>query len=83
MTEHLDQKTVRAWRESRYLSMQELAKAAGLSVQTIWSIENGKRHKIAYRTLRGLASALGIEPSQITIAPAHTVPPKVEEGAAA
>lgn len=76
----IERKALRAWRESRYLSMHELAEKAGLSVQTIWSIENGKRNKVAYRTLRGLAAALDIEPSQIIVTP-NASAPKAEAAA--
>ncbi len=42
----------------------ELARAAGISVNTLWQIENGRRRPRPV-TIRKIATALGIDPSDL------------------
>lgn len=42
----------------------ELARAAGISVNTLWQIENGRRQPRP-ATIRKIATALGIDPSDL------------------
>ncbi len=51
-------------RLKNYLSQAELARKAGLSTITINRLENG-RTKPAFKTVRVLAKALGVEPGEI------------------
>lgn len=57
-------KALAEWRKARYLSQVDLARLIGVHEQTVWSWEKG-RVKPAYRHVRKLAQALGIEPGQI------------------
>jgi transcriptional regulator with XRE-family HTH domain len=55
---------VRRLRAARYLSQDELAKASGVSKGTILRIEQGRG--LAHgRTVRALATALRVEPSEL------------------
>jgi tetratricopeptide (TPR) repeat protein/transcriptional regulator with XRE-family HTH domain len=51
---------VRTFRRTAGLSQEELAERAGLSVEAISAIERGARRRPHPRTLRALASALGL-----------------------
>jgi transcriptional regulator with XRE-family HTH domain len=55
---------LREWRMRAALSQEELAARCGIAYQTIGRIESG-RHLPRPSTLRKLASALGVEPSQL------------------
>jgi transcriptional regulator with XRE-family HTH domain len=57
-------KTLKEWREEKFLSPGELAKKAGLPASTIYNLENGKTKPI-HRTIRKIAEALGINPQEI------------------
>lgn len=55
---------LKSLREQQVLSLQELADKAGVSKNTVWNIEHGKNR--AYpRTIRKLATALGVEPQEL------------------
>jgi transcriptional regulator with XRE-family HTH domain len=56
--------TLREWRRKNTLSQRDLAKLSGVALSTITLIETGK-HKAQFVTLRKLAKALKVEPSQI------------------
>ncbi len=56
--------TLKALREKATLSQRELAELTGLTTSTINRIETGKQKPIP-RTVRKLAKALGVEPSEI------------------
>lgn len=51
---------VRAMRERRKLTPQELAKKVGTTYQTIWRIENGKHAEPGIYIARGIARALDV-----------------------
>ena len=51
-------------RESRFLTQRELAEKSGVGVATIARIEKEKRHP-TFRTIKRLAAALGVEPSEL------------------
>ena len=51
---------VRQKREARGLTQPELAKLSGVSIQTIFRLENGKTHPQA-KNLKAIASALGVD----------------------
>ena len=51
-------------RRERVLSLQELEERSGVSYNTIWRIEDG-RQGAHPRTLRKLAEALGVQPSEL------------------
>ena len=51
-------------RRERVLSSRELEERSGVSYNTIWRIEDG-RQGAHPRTVRKLAEALGVEPSEL------------------
>jgi transcriptional regulator with XRE-family HTH domain len=51
-------------RRARVLSLRELEERSGVSYNTIWRIEDG-RQGAHPRTVRKLAEALGVEPSEL------------------
>jgi transcriptional regulator with XRE-family HTH domain len=51
-------------RRERVLSLRELEERSGVSYNTIWRIEDG-RQGAHPRTIRKLAEALGVEPSEL------------------
>ena len=51
-------------RRERVLSLRELEERSGVSYNTIWRIEDG-RQGAHPRTVRKLAEALGVQPSEI------------------
>ena len=51
-------------RRERVLSLRELEEISGVSYNTIWRIEDG-RQGAHPRTVRKLADALGVEPSEL------------------
>jgi len=55
---------LRELRRERVLSMRELEEASGVSYNTIYRLENGITGAQP-RTLRKLAKALGVEPSEL------------------
>ncbi|QKC84319.1 helix-turn-helix transcriptional regulator [Mesorhizobium sp. NZP2077] len=66
-----DYSTLRAMRESRGYSVEELSLTCGLSVGEIEDIENGRAADLS--KLRRIASALGM-PQDALIAPAAPTP---------
>jgi transcriptional regulator with XRE-family HTH domain len=56
---------IRELRTARGLSIRKLAKEAGVSTETIYSLEHGRREFIWPRTARKLAEALGVEPPDL------------------
>jgi len=59
---------LRAWREHRTLTQQELANRAGVARRTIVGLEAGSRRPHP-STLRALAAALGATPAQLRRVP--------------
>ena len=55
---------LRAAREARFLTQQELAAQAGMNASTISELEVGKR-KARFRTIRQLATVLAVTPEQL------------------
>ena len=51
-------------RREQVLSLRELEERSGVSYNTIWRIEDG-RQGAHPRTIRRLAEALGVEPSEL------------------
>jgi transcriptional regulator with XRE-family HTH domain len=52
-------------RTRRGLSIRKLAEEAGVSTETVYSLEHGRREFIWPRTARKLADALGVEPRDL------------------
>jgi transcriptional regulator with XRE-family HTH domain len=52
-------------RAGRGLSIRKLAEEAGVSTETIYSLEHGRREFIWPRTAKKLADALGVEPKDL------------------
>ncbi len=53
-----------AWRRRRMLTIKVVHEASGISTRTIQDAEAGA-HSLRFGTMRALADALGVEPSQI------------------
>jgi putative transcriptional regulator len=51
-------------REKKFMTQRELAEKAGVTVETISRLENGK-YKPRFSTIKKLAKALGVEPNMI------------------
>ncbi len=60
-----DATKLRKLREVRVLSLREIEELSGVSYNTIWFIEAGRRKRTHPRTIRKLAKALGIEPTEL------------------
>jgi transcriptional regulator with XRE-family HTH domain len=58
-------KTLRQWRRARLISIEDLAKAAGVSTKTIVGTELG-RSRPKFRTIRRLCDALKVEPTEVS-----------------
>lgn len=52
-------------REERVLSLRDLERLSGVSYNTIWFIEAGRRTRTHPRTIRKLAAALAVEPKEL------------------
>jgi transcriptional regulator with XRE-family HTH domain len=57
--------TLKQHRERTYLSTRELASKASVGADTIWRIEGGDYKKLRPSTMRKIADALGVHPSEI------------------
>jgi transcriptional regulator with XRE-family HTH domain len=55
---------LRELRREQVLSLRELEEKSGVSYNTIWRIEDG-RQGAHPRTIRQLAEALGVQPSEL------------------
>lgn len=60
----IDMDKVRNLTERRLWSWAELSRKAAVSVATIYSLQTGRRNA-SILTIRKLANALGVEPSEI------------------
>jgi predicted transcriptional regulator len=56
-------KPLNQYRETLYLNVDEFAKHVGISLQTYYRILAGERPR--YTTMRRIAEALGVHPSEI------------------
>lgn len=65
---------VRELREERLMTREELARRAGVSERTIWSVENG--HPCRIHTKRRILRALGVARSEHL----RVFPPPLEVG---
>ena len=57
---------VKALRAERVMSLRELSEIAGVSKDTIWRLESGTSTNAHPSTIRKLAKALGVEPTELT-----------------
>ncbi len=53
-------------RQRAFLSTRELADKADVAPDTIWRIEGGNYKQLRPATMRKIATALGVHPSEIT-----------------
>jgi len=60
----IDGEKLRAIREERFLSHRELAQRAGVSPTTVLNLEK-EQTESQRRTVRKIASALGVEPHEL------------------
>ncbi len=63
----VDAAKLRQISETRALSLRELAELSGIRHNTIWRIEAGQRKRTHPRTIRKLAQALRVEPTDLMI----------------
>lgn len=63
-TEKVDFEAVGKLIDEKFISWAELARTAGISQATIFSIKAGRRNA-SYRTIRKIAQALNVQPSDI------------------
>lgn len=61
----IDREKLRRLREDRFLSHRELASIAGVSPTTVLTLEQRDDVEPQRRTIRKLAKALGVEPSEL------------------
>lgn len=61
----IDGKKVMEAREAAFLSKGELAKGSGLDRSTISRIEKGCTIRVHPKTVRAIAAALGMKPTQL------------------
>ncbi len=60
----MNMERLRELRRRRVLSMRELEEKSGVSYNTIWRLETGKTGAQP-RTIRKIAKALGVDPSEL------------------
>jgi transcriptional regulator with XRE-family HTH domain len=68
---------LRAARQDRKLTLQQLAAASGIALSTISDIEHGRIEAPGYETVVKLAGALGLDPSSLW--PVDVPPPAATE----
>lgn len=61
----IDTEKLKSLREEHVLSLRDLEQLSGVSYNTIWFIEAGRRKRAHPRTVRKLAKALGVEPQEL------------------
>jgi transcriptional regulator with XRE-family HTH domain len=64
---------IRALRRRRFLSIEELARLAGVSPYTVQSLETGRRQAIA-RTILRLSDALKVPPAELVLEDEPEIP---------
>jgi transcriptional regulator with XRE-family HTH domain len=60
----VDMKRLRELRQLNVLTLRELEEKSGVSYNTIWRLENGRR-QARPSTIRRLATALGVQPKEL------------------
>ena len=58
-------KSLKEHRQDQYLSVRDLAASAQVSPDTVWRIENGEYQFLRPKTMRAIAAALNVHPSEI------------------
>jgi transcriptional regulator with XRE-family HTH domain len=61
----VDPNRFRELRLARGMSVRKLAQEAGVSTETVYSLEHGRREFIWPKTARKLAEALQVEPHEL------------------
>ena len=56
---------LRALRAHHVMTLDELSKESGVTLNTIWRLESGYNKSARPSTIRKLAAALGVEPSEL------------------
>ena len=56
---------LRALRAQRVMTLGELSKESGVTLNTVWRLESGYNKGARPSTIRKLAAALGVEPSEL------------------
>jgi transcriptional regulator with XRE-family HTH domain len=56
---------IRVLRESRHMSLQDLARASGVTKAYLVGVELDRKQNLTLKTIRKIAAALGAEPSWI------------------
>ena len=56
---------LRALRAHQVMTLDELSKESGVTLNTIWRLESGYSKSARPSTIRKLAGALGVEPSEL------------------
>lgn len=73
MSDQLERKTIREWRNARFLTQGELGAMVGVSYFTISNWELGiKQPRV--KNLRALAEALGVKPEQVILTEGKGLP---------
>jgi transcriptional regulator with XRE-family HTH domain len=73
MADEVERKTIREWRNARFLTQGELGDLVGVSYFTISNWELGVKQPRA-KNLRAVAKALGILPEQIILTEGKGLP---------
>jgi transcriptional regulator with XRE-family HTH domain len=61
----IDTTKLKKLRDERVLSLRDLEELSGVSANTIWRLESGMHKQAHPRTIRKLAQALGVEPTEL------------------
>ncbi len=56
---------LRAFRAQQVMTLGELSNESGVALNTIWRLESGYSKSARPSTIRKLAAALGVEPSEL------------------
>ncbi len=61
----IDTDRLKALRDEKVLSLRDLGELSGVSANTIWRLESGLHKQAHPRTIRKLATALGVEATEL------------------